>query len=334
MATYLLMRDESVNLESIKKFINKKKIREITSISELELSWKQLMSDIFIVGSKYDKDLVDFIHNSKLKRKITYITKSSGCARLMQTKISNIILLDKYSEMYPTYWSTNLTTIDNMHKLSQCGKDTLSISGDCLAYSEIKYVEDETGAYLSLSGMDKKQYLSEAKQYIKDKKKELKTLIKEHGKSNRSKMKKDLSKDTDTNVSLSMDTYLKANKYLTDEEIDDIKSRMSDEELIEVLACEKGLISNEELVDIVRTYYDLDMLGKETLPSYKIDFNNVSEVLKDRGVIEAKDTDNNTVIIISYTNREKLASEINSSINYDKMLFTTPQYIKEMVRNV
>lgn len=334
MATYLLVRDRSVNLDSIRKFINKKKIREITSISELELAWKQITSDIYISGSKYDEELIKYINKAKLKRNITYITKSSGCARSLQSKISNIILLDKYSEMFPSYWSTKLTTIENMHKLSKSDKDSLCVLGDTSVYSEIRYNEDESGVYLSIVGLDRKQYLSEARQYIKDKKKELKSLIKEHGKTTRTKLKTDLCDETDTKADLSMDSYLQSNKYLTEEELKDLKLHMNDEDLVEVLACERGLISNEELIDIVRSYYDIDMLGKEVLPSYKIDFKNVNGMLKEKGIIEAKDADDNTVIIISYTERDKLVSEINSSINYDKMLFTTPQYIKGMIMNV
>lgn len=336
MAKYLLYREDSgIDRDKVIEYLGTSKLRDISTPEELGMALKQLFSEIIIViGSTATSfDLFQTLQASKLKTNTTLITRSLQVAHQYSSKVPKIIVLDKYSKEFPTYWGTALTSITNMSNLSRRNEDSLKIKGDSLYYHEISLELFEDYQQLVLQPYSNKDFVKQVKKDLTDKQKNIKKMVSQHGKQVKKDLNININADLDANVFKDMEQFLVKRKYLTYEQIEQLNSVEGDAP-IEVKACSLNMISNEELVSAVNQFYDIEMINKEYLQNLTIEYKSVTKALRNKGVLEAYTSNGECVIVISYTDRDRLYQDITSTINYSKILYTTPDYISRMVKSV
>lgn len=340
MAIYLYRNKEAdISKENMGILIGKEKYLEIEDVKSFELIFKKMTSDIYTVLSNCDKEVINLLISSKIKRKIHVVTKSVAIAKEVEKFVADVIVLDTLMEQIPSMWRTKITTIENMMELRK--RKTPSVKFDLtdgkglmLTY---EIVEENKLYWLEFKCVKDKDSVKEFKNLLAKKKKESVKVIRESNAGTKAKLAQNITLQKQgerVNTYKDMEDYLVIRGYVTEEQINLIQ--VSDNP-IEIRACEEGYYSQEDLIEIVRMYYNLDMLGKEDISNLVISFDRVTEGLRDKGVVEAyfanDDGKEDTLIIIPYTERGDLVNEVNATINYRRMYFTVPAYIKGLMQN-
>lgn len=342
MPKYLYVGEMAcVEREYVKSYLQGSKYVEINDTETLRLTIKQLFSDITCVLGSADREAIRVVQLSKIKKNLSVITDSICVAKELEHSVAGIILVDEYTKTLPSLWNTKIVSLSNVLKLRSEGIQSVRFNIDKANLSSMHYLsilDDDKGCRAEFTSMSEKKSVEDFKASIKKIKKDALGLLKNSKKNNKIELKENISlakQGTVLEEVSSMKEYLVSRGFITQTQLDSLDKT---KEPIELQLANRGIISFEDLTEIVRYYYNLEMLGKEELRAFIPKFNKVSDTMQDKGVVEVydvEDTDyNNTFIIIPYDKRDVLLYEINSTINYKKSYFAVPAYTKGLIEIV
>lgn len=328
---------------SMTSYCNSIRYNDIATPELLKMSLNQMMSQTICFLSPFDSAAIRVLMSTKVKRNLKVYTTSMAVGQVLSFVAADIAVLDSQLVSAPNLWDTTVTRLDNQKQLRKLSIPSIvydiNMSSSMSVY-HFELVEDKNMevSFFKLTNFKEADFIKdikiEMKSYGKSKSAD-KSALKREVKSNLATIgKSGLSKAATITSASDIKEYMIAAGYLTRADIESLEENHLDTPL-EIQASERGLLSDEDTVEIVRNFYNLEMLDKEVLRTLCIEYSKVSESLRDKGVIEAYEVNDEervrTFIIIPYTLRGKLVDDIKSSIDFTKLIYTVPAYIKGLV---